>query len=62
VVEAPIALARAVTPVGLAVTAKSLTITVTVVEWVRDPLVPVTVTWALFPVAIPIVGGEIDTV
>ena len=43
-VEAPIALARAVTPVGLAVTAKSLTITVTVVEWVRDPLVPVTVT------------------
>jgi hypothetical protein len=43
-VEAPAALARAVTLVGLAVTVKSLTVTVTVAEWVIDPLVPVTVT------------------
>jgi hypothetical protein len=43
-VEVPAALARAVTLVGLAATVKSLTVTVTVAEWVRDPLVPVTVT------------------
>ena len=30
--------------VGLAVTVKSVTVTVTVAVWVRDPLVPVTVT------------------
>ena len=32
------------TLVGLAVTVKSVTITVTVAVWVSDPLVPVTVT------------------
>jgi hypothetical protein len=43
-VEAAAALASAVTLVGLAATVKSLTVTVTVAEWVSDPLVPVTVT------------------
>jgi hypothetical protein len=42
--EVAAALAKAVTLVGLAVTVKSLTVTVTVAEWVSDPLVPVTVT------------------
>ena len=32
------------TLVGLAVSVKSCTLTVTIVVWVRDPLVPVTVT------------------
>ena len=32
------------TVVGLAVTVKSMTVTVTVAEWDRAPLVPVTVT------------------
>jgi hypothetical protein len=44
IVEVAAAFASAVTLVGLAVTVKSLTVTVTVAEWVRDPLVPVTVT------------------
>ncbi len=47
IVEVPVAAARAVTLVGLAATEKSSaapTVTVTVVEWDRDPLVPVTVT------------------
>jgi len=43
-VEVAAALASAVTLVGLAVTVKSLTVTVTVAECVSDPLVPVTVT------------------
>lgn len=43
-VEVPTALANAVTLIGLALTVKSLTVTATVAEWVRDPLVPVTVT------------------
>jgi hypothetical protein len=33
-----------VTVVGLAVSEKSFAVTVTVVEWDREPLVPVTVT------------------
>ena len=44
IVELAAAPARTVTLVGLAVTVKSLTVTVTVAECVRDPLVPVTVT------------------
>ena len=47
IVEVAVAPARAVTLVGLAVTVKSgtaFTVTVTVVEWLREPLVPVTVT------------------
>jgi len=43
-VEVPVAPARTVTLVGLAVTVKSLTVIVTVAVWVMDPLVPVTVT------------------
>ena len=43
-VEVAAALASAVTLVGLAVTVKSLTVTVTVAECVSDPLVPVTIT------------------
>ncbi len=42
--EVAVAPATAVTLVGLAVTVKSVTVTVTVVEWTIDPLVPVTVT------------------
>ena len=44
IVEVAVAPATAVTLVGLAVTVKSVTVTVTVAVWVRDPLVPVTVT------------------
>jgi hypothetical protein len=44
IVEVPDAPARTVTLVGLAVTVKSFTVTVTVAEWDRLPLVPVTVT------------------
>src|SRR6266581_1086402 len=44
IVELAVAPARALTLVGLAVTVKSRTVTVTVAEWVRDPLVPTTVT------------------
>ncbi len=43
-VEVAVAPARAETLVGLAVTVKSVTVTVTVAEWDREPLVPVTVT------------------
>ena len=43
-VEVAAALANAVTLVGLAVTVKSVMVTVTVAEWDSDPLVPVTVT------------------
>ena len=44
IVDVAVAPARAVTPVGLAVTVKSLMLTVTVAERLSDPLVPVTVT------------------
>ncbi len=44
IVEVPAIPALTVTLVGLAVTVKSLTVTVTVAVWVREPLVPVTVT------------------
>jgi len=44
IVEVAAVPAGVVTAVGLAVTVKSVTVTVTVAEWVRDPLVPVTVT------------------
>ena len=47
IVDVPAAPARTATLVGLAVTEKSgtlPTVTVTVVEWLSDPLVPVTVT------------------
>ena len=47
IVDVPAAPARTATLVGLAVTVKSgtlPTVTVTVVEWLSDPLVPVTVT------------------
>jgi hypothetical protein len=43
-VDVPVAPARAVTLVGLAVTEKSWTVNVTTAEWVVVPLVPVTVT------------------
>ena len=43
-VDVAVAPARALTLVGLAVTVKSLTVTVTVAEWDSAPLVPVTVT------------------
>jgi hypothetical protein len=43
-VEVPAAPALAVTSVGLAARVKSRTVNVTLVEWVRDPLVPVIVT------------------
>ncbi len=43
-VEVPVAPATTVTVVGLAVTVKSVTVKVTVVEWISEPLVPVTVT------------------
>jgi hypothetical protein len=39
--------ASTVTLVGLAVTVKSCTVNVAVVEWVSVPLVPVTVTWSV---------------
>jgi hypothetical protein len=42
--EVAVAPARALTLVGLAVTVKSRTLTVTVAEWDSAPLVPVTVT------------------
>ncbi len=42
-VEVPVAPARTVTLVGLAVTVKSRNVKVTVTDLVRDPLVPVTV-------------------
>ena len=44
IVEVAAVPALTLTLVGLAVTVKSLTVTVTVAECVRDPLVPVTVT------------------
>ncbi len=44
IVEVAVAPARALTLVGLAVTVKSVTVIVTVAEWDRVPLVPVTVT------------------
>jgi len=44
IVEVPLAPASTVTLVGLAATEKSLTVNVTIAEWVSDPLVPVTVT------------------
>ncbi len=43
-VEAAAVPALTLTLVGLAVTVKSFTVTVTVAEWDREPLVPVTVT------------------
>ena len=43
-VEVAVAPASTVTLVGLAVTVKSMIVTVTVAEWDRAPLVPVTVT------------------
>jgi len=44
IVEVPAVPALAVTVVGAAVTVKSRIVTVTVAVWVREPLVPVTVT------------------
>src|SRR6266567_5643578 len=44
IVEVPVPPTGIVTDVGLAVTVKSLTVTVTVAVCERDPLVPVTVT------------------
>lgn len=44
IVEVPVAPARAETNVGDAETVKSFTIIVTGVEWLRAPLLPVTVT------------------
>jgi len=44
IVELPAVPALAVTVVGAAVTVKSRIVTVTVAVWVREPLVPVTVT------------------
>jgi hypothetical protein len=44
IVDAPMAPALTVTDAGLAVTVKSATVNVTVAEWDRGPLVPVTVT------------------
>jgi hypothetical protein len=44
IVEVAAVPAVVVTAIGLAVTVKSLTVTVTVAEWVIAPLVPVTVT------------------
>jgi len=44
IVEVPEAPARTVTAVGLAAIVKSWIVKVTVAEWVRLPLVPVTVT------------------
>jgi hypothetical protein len=44
IVEVAVAPARADTLVGLVVTLKSVTMYVTVAEWVRLPSVPVTVT------------------
>jgi len=43
-VDVAVAPATMVALVGLAVTVKSFTVTVTVTEWDREPLVPVTVT------------------
>ena len=43
-VDVAVAPATTVALVGLAVTVKSFTVTVTVTEWDREPLVPVTVT------------------
>lgn len=43
-VDVAVAPAATVALVGLAVTVKSFTVTVTVAEWDREPLVPVTVT------------------
>ena len=51
IVEVPAALALTVTDVGLAVIVKSWTTKVTVTEWDRDPLVPVTAT-CLLPVVV----------
>ena len=44
IVDVPVAPASAVTVVGAAETEKSFTMTVTVVEWLREPLAPVIVT------------------
>jgi len=44
IVEVAAVPADVVTDVGLAVTVKSCTVTVTVEEWDKEPLVPVTVT------------------
>lgn len=44
IAEIAVAPASALTLFGLAVTVKSLTVTVTATAWDRDPLVPVTVT------------------
>ncbi len=44
IVEVAVAPARTLTLVGLAVTVKSITVTLTVAEWESAPLVPVTVT------------------
>ncbi len=56
-VEVAVLLARIVRVVGLAVTVKSLIVTITVAEWVREPLAPVTVT-----VNVPAVGLIHDNV